>query len=409
MKKVNKLLVYFLYALPFIDLLTSMATWESKPSIGLFLKGLFVIITSIYVFYQNRQKRLYRYIYGLFIIYLLLYGGYLVLNKPDTIFVELINITKIFYFPFLALFFSQYKNENINKKLFFYYAVCFLFLYLIPYPFGLGHNINEIYENKSLYLSYFYVGNELVNIFILILPIGYLYLKEKSRIYLLGYVIIIFLMMLLLGTKTMYFSVVLLLLYGIYRRKDTFVKYVKRNIKLLLGVLIIGIVLFGFMFPQTTFYKNIKTTLNYYQITSISDIFTWNNIDNVLYSHRLTFVKDLHNVYQSSSFEQKILGIGRQKIISLKDAEIDIFDIFYSIGILGMLLYIGLFIVVVKKSSLKGIYAYLFWLLILISMFSGHVLLSPMTSTYLAIMIGINYNEGRKNNEKMDSKSIKTS
>ena len=155
----TKLLVMFLYFLPFIDLLTSIATWESKASIGLILKGLFVIITSIYLFYKNYKKKEYWYLYGIFIIYFLFYGSYLVFNKPNTIFIEFINVIKIFYFPFLVLFFSQCENKELSKKLFFYYSLCFLLMYLIPYPLGLGHNINEIYENKNLYLSYFYVGN----------------------------------------------------------------------------------------------------------------------------------------------------------------------------------------------------------------------------------------------------------
>ena len=53
----TKLLVMFLYFLPFIDLLTSIATWESKASIGLILKGLFVIIASIYLIYKNYQSQ----------------------------------------------------------------------------------------------------------------------------------------------------------------------------------------------------------------------------------------------------------------------------------------------------------------------------------------------------------------
>ena len=94
--------------------------------------------------------------------------------------------------------------------------------------------------------------------------------------------------------------------------------------------------------------------------------------------------------------------------MTMKDAEIDVFDIFYSIGILGFMIYLVFFVLVINKAKLKGIYAYLFWLLILISLFSGHVLLSPMTSSYLAIMVGINYNEGKEKDEILDQKSIKT-
>ena len=392
----TKLLVMFLYFLPFIDLLTSIATWESKASIGLILKGLFVIIASIYLFYKNYKKKEYWYLYGIFIIYFLLYGSYLVFNKPNTIFIEFINVIKIFYFPFLVLFFSQCENKELSKKLFFYYSLCFLLMYLIPYPLGLGHNINEIYENKNLYLSYFYVGNELVNIFVLVLPIGFLYLKDKKRIYLLGYLILIFLMILLLGTKTMYLSFLFVIGYFLFKKREMFKKY-------LVIVLILLLLL-----PQSSLYKNIKTSLEYYHIQNVSDLLTFQNIDNVIYSNRLSFVYNLHKNYQKEDISGKIFGMVRQKIMTMKDAEIDVFDIFYSIGILGFMIYLVFFVLVINKAKLKGIYAYLFWLLILISLFSGHVLLSPMTSSYLAIMVGINYNEGKEKDEILDQKSIKT-
>lgn len=392
----TKLLVMFLYFLPFIDLLTSIATWESKASIGLILKGLFVIITSIYLFYKNYKKKEYWYLYGIFIIYFLLYGSYLVFNKPNTIFIEFINVIKIFYFPFLVLFFSQCENKELSKKLFFYYSLCFLLMYLIPYPLGLGHNINEIYENKNLYLSYFYVGNELVNIFALVLPIGFLYLKDKKRIYLLGYLILIFLMILLLGTKTMYLSFLFVIGYFLFKKREMLKKY-------LVIVLILLLLL-----PQSSLYKNIKTSLEYYHIQNVIDLLTFQNIDNVIYSNRLSFVYNLHKNYQKEDISGKIFGMGRQKIMTMKDAEIDIFDIFYSIGILGFMIYLVFFAFVINKAKLKGIYAYLFWLLILISLFSGHVLLSPMTSSYFAIMVGINYNEGKDKDEILDQKSIKT-
>lgn len=392
----TKLLVMFLYFLPFIDLLTSIATWESKASIGLILKGLFVIITSIYLFYKNYKKKEYWYLYGIFIIYFLFYGSYLVFNKPNTIFTEFINVIKIFYFPFLVLFFSQCENKELSKKLFFYYSLCFLLMYLIPYPLGLGHNINEIYENKNLYLSYFYVGNELVNIFVLVLPIGFLYLKDKKRIYLLGYLILIFLMILLLGTKTMYLSFLFVIGYFLFKKREMFKKYLVIILILLL------------LLPRSSLYKNIKTSLEYYHIQNVSDLLTFQNIDNVIYSNRLSFVYNLHKNYQKEDISGKIFGMGRQKIMNMKDAEIDIFDIFYSIGILGFMIYLVFFAFVINKAKLKGIYAYLFWLLILISLFSGHVLLSPMTSSYLAIMVGINYNEGKDKDEILDQKSIKT-
>ena len=276
----KKILVTFLYSLPFIDLLTSIATWESKSSIGLVLKGMFLVISSLYILYKNKNKKSYWIIYGIFVFYLLIYGVY----YKEFLKVELVNLIKIFYLPFLILFFSQCENKVLSKKLFVYYAMCFLLMYLIPYPLGLGHNISEIYENKSLYLSYFYVGNELVNIFILVLPIGFLYLKDKKKIYLLGYLILIFLMMLLLGTKTMYLSFVLVIGYFLFKKREKFKKY--------FGFILIPIILILILLPQSSLYKNVKTSLEYYNIQKLSDLFTFQNIDNVIYSNRLTFVSN---------------------------------------------------------------------------------------------------------------------
>ena len=53
----TKLLVMFLYFLPFIDLLTSIATWKYKDIICLILKVLFFIIYIIYIFYKNYNNK----------------------------------------------------------------------------------------------------------------------------------------------------------------------------------------------------------------------------------------------------------------------------------------------------------------------------------------------------------------
>ena len=203
-------------------------------------------------------------------------------------------------------------------------------------------------------------------------------------------------MILLLGTKTMYLSFLFVIGYFLFKKREMFKKYLVIILILLL------------LLPHSSLYKNIKTSLEYYHIQKVSDLLTFQNIDNVIYSNRLSFVYNLHKNYQKEYISGKIFGMGRQKIMTMKDAEIDIFDIFYSIGILGFMIYLVFFVFVINKAKLKGIYAYLFWLLILISLFSGHVLLSPMTSSYLAIMIGINYNEGKDKDEILDQKSIKT-
>jgi len=70
--------------------------------------------------------------------------------------------------------------------------------------------------NKNLYLSYFYIGNELANVFLLLIPTSFLYVYEENR-RAFSYVIPLFLgMFFLLGTKTMYLSLVLIITFFLF-------------------------------------------------------------------------------------------------------------------------------------------------------------------------------------------------
>ena len=402
--KSKKIIWLFLVLLPWIDLITSIATWEKSFSIGLILKGLFLIYAIFYIWKNSSLKR--KKVLALLAIFLAIQLGIFYGTNSSGIFTEIISMTKIFYFPILVLFFSVYQNELVNKKLIVYLATTFLFLYLLPYPFNLGHNLSEIYPNKYLYLSYFYVGNELANIFILLLPVAFEYFIDKKSKLLIPFGILTIFMLLLLGTKTMYLSVLILVGYFIWHyRLDWKERFQCYRIYFISGF--IGLViLIGIFIPRSDFYQNIKTTLDFYQVDSLKDVFNLETIDNIVYSNRLDFLKDVHQVYQDSSWDKWIFGIGKRTINTIKDIEIDMFDIFYAIGIYGTILYIGLFVFAVKTANLKGIYQFIFYLMLIISCFTGHILLSPMTSTYLAILVGVNKNE-RGNYEKLHQKSVK--
>ena len=93
------------------------------------------------------------------------------------------------------------------------------------------------------------------------------------------------------------------------------------------------------------------------------------------------------------------MGIGKTTLINTKLIEIDIFDIFYSIGIIGFVIWILYMIKGMKNSKLNGIYKFTFILLIIISIFAGHILTSTNVSIYLALMIILNKNEKEEANE----------
>jgi hypothetical protein len=71
-------------------------------------------------------------------------------------------------------------------------------------------------------------------------------------------------------------------------------------------------------------------------------------------------------------------------LLTIKDVEIDIMDILYSIGVLGFVVYIFTYGKSVFK--LNGIYKFTFILLFIISLFSGHILIKPMVATFMALL-----------------------
>ncbi len=405
-KDKEKFVYYFLLFLPIIDLFTSIATWEGWPSIGLVLKGFFLLFAVVFLLKKNYKKRYYWFFFFLVLLYGLLDIGYWMLQNPSNVITEITHLIKVFYLPVLVLFFGQYENKYLSKKTFFYLSCLFLLFYLVPYPFGLGHNISEVYPNKDLYLSYFYIGNELANIFIILVPVGIMYLLEvKKKVWLGIYLLFVFFMLLLLGTKTMYISVFLILIYFLLRYRKCVWKIVRKHLVLFGVVIVFGISFLGIYLPRSQFWKNIETSLNFYEVNSLRDLFTLENIDNIIYSNRLDFLGNVHEEYARGSLSVKLLGLGRTRIAEIKDIEIDLFDIFYSIGIIGFMVYVLFFGFALRQVRLTGIYLFLFILLGVISMFTGHVLISPMTSTYLALLFGVCLEERRSSCEIMDQKA----
>ena len=397
-KKTIDLIIYiFLLFTPVLDFITGICSWHNMFSIGIFFRSIFLIYVMYYLIFKVRDKHTY-FILGLLAIYsfffLIFHRNYLVSN--------LTYLVRVFYLPLLICFFKSYKNSYLTKNVYVYLLVGYMVLYLLPYIFGLGHNINEFYPNKDLYLSYFYVGNELVNVFLLlfIMNVDY-FIKTKKKYFVV--ILVLFLMCIyLLGTKVMYVGLLITILYFVYVYRKYLLECLKTN-KWLYGVLIVLVFSVLLIIPRTSFYKNIKTTLEYYNVTNIKDILNYEKINQVIFSNRLSFLENVHNIYGSSNISNKLFGIGREVLIVNKDVEIDIFDIYYVLGVIGFIVYIVVICYSLKFKNLDKSVMFSIVLLIIISFFSGHVLASPMVSGILGM--GSYFKEGGSH-EDLDKKSI---
>ena len=156
-----------------------------------------------------------------------------------------------------------------------------------------------------------------------------------------------------------------------------------------IGVVVLILILGCLILPHTPVYKNIALALDYFKIDS-SNIFSYYGINKMIFSGRLEFVVNIFKEVRWLGPLYYILGIGKSILISLKGVEIDLFDILFTLGILGFIFYLVFMYNSVKDTKLSGVYRYTFILGLLISLIAGHVLISTNVSIYLALLFYYN-------------------
>ena len=400
-EKFNKFIIIFLLIEPLIDVLTS---FQVRNNIGLFsigtiIRGLFFLFIIIYLYKNNYSRKSIL----LFLLYVFLAMIYYLSDSKINIFSEIINIIKIFYLPFIICFFNNYENEKINDKFILGIYLIYLNLILIPYLFNVGYNISDVYVNKKGYLGLFYSGNEISAVILSLMPVAVNYIYNSKNYILKVFVLLETLFsIMLIGTKTLFLGFIVIVLYFI-------IKYIKNNFILLstkmklifVSIFILCISILVLVTPRLSVTKNLNVSLNYYKIEKLDDLFTYESIDNIIFSKRLTYLNKINSEYKKGDLKSYIYGIGNTKIMNIKDIEIDIFDIFYSIGIFGTFIYLLILIVSINKVKLKGYYKLSLILILIASLFSGHILTEPMVTIYIGLLYILNKNKKENNKKKI--------
>lgn len=381
-KKFDLIVFLFLLLSPIIDVLTGLGVrYDFFLSIGVVIRGIMLLLALIYL-YINRKEKSSIIIVGIYALVELLYL-YFYLNS--NLFTEVKNMIIIFYLPLMILFFSYYENKKINLSLMLKINVLYLLVIVVPYFLGIGFNTYSGLDGKSSYLGLFLDGNELSALLLLLSPLSIYYLlQEKNYSYLICFILLHLIGTLIIGTKVLLLGTFIVALYFIINSLKKLDKK-KRNIVIIgtISFIVLGIILL----PFTPVYKNLTVSLDYYNVSSIKDVFKYEFIDNIIFSKRLSFSSKIFSIY-SDSFIKIMCGIGREAIILIKDVEIDLLDIMYSIGVVGLIVYLYTF--KNKFLKLKGVYKFTFILLFIISFFSGHVLIKPMVATFMAALFLLN-------------------
>lgn len=382
MKKIfDKLFLILLICGPILDVITYYQIKNNMTfiSISLFVRSIIAVISFLYLLFKKDERKF----LILFIIYVILNIS-LNLFRGDSLVSEVYGISIIFYYIILGHFFSNYKNELINDRLITYIYLIYLTIIVITRIIFGQISFNSI--------------NDVSSILIGLLPIVLNYLIRKKN-YGLGLIILGELIgaILILGTKTTFFGFIIVILYFIIKYiKEHYKKISKKKLLLIIIILVIAIPLVGYIFVNSYAFERIMKNINFFKTYN----FDYNFINKVIFSRRLEFLLDLFKLYSKSSILTFIIGLGSTLLNNLKYVEMDIFDIFFRIGILGTIVYLLFFIKLLIKNKLKGVYLFSMILFIFISLFQGHVFISACVSIYPALLFLLNNSEQKKRKNK---------
>lgn len=423
MKKINNFLskyiiqivIIFLFAQPFIDVLTAVSinVLHLSITIGIVIRVLFLMLLCYYFLFvcKSKYKKQTLIYFGLLTIYFILYMIVVLVVKDQSVLLyEAQGLIRTFYFPIsLVLLFHIFmeKKQTIDTKKYIIIMGIYLILIVIPNLTNTGF-ITYIYcAVKEGSLGWFNSANEINAILSMLLPFSVAWLLQKNDkknkfniivkiLYTLALLYVFFSM----GTKMAIISLAFVL--GVYLL-ILLIKLVKsKKYMIITGITVIiitGVAVSIILVPKTSFYKNIKTHLNYLGITNISEIITNpKNIDHFIFSSRLSFIGITHSNYIKTSIPEKLIGIGylenygtddlRTKII-----EMDPFDIFYRHGVIGFILffipvlYLGTKTILESRKKNQLSFYLSLVLIIFMTTFTGHVMTSPAVSLLVSVIL----------------------
>jgi hypothetical protein len=410
-KNIEKFINCFIIIQPILDSITALCINYLKMNItiGAIIRISFLILCILYLIFLNETKNRKKDIFFLCLLtcYTIIFSIITIKYKNTSVLIyEIKNTINTFYILIATItildFQEQYKLK-IRLKTILIAFTTYLTLIIIPNLTNTG--FLSYSHSKVGKTGWFISANGVGNILSILLPfIIYYILKICKNNYIKIIITICTLYVITtMGTKVPVLSLIICILTNaIFYIKEWIKQKKYKSIMISLFITILLTIIATLTLPQTSFYKNIQIHKDYLGINNYIDVLTdYKLIDHFIFSQRLTFLNNTHKNYKKASPEEKIFGIGYIENygtdnVSTKTIEIDYFEIFYRNGIIGIILYMYIlyfYIIKTKNKKQKGLINIeektTIILILLLSLFSGHVLVAPAISIYIAIIIGI--------------------
>lgn len=373
-KKLNLLVIIFLLLNPILD----VTSFLNLP-FSIIIRSLFLVGIVLYLFINKKELKLLIPLLIFSIISFIYQYFYLKFGLTETV----SSILKFLYLPVSILFFKNYSLTIEKSKIETIILITYLGIYLFSYLFKIGANAYLPTDGKSGFKGLFSSINEFSAIIVCLLPIAVNYLRSKKN-----YIVLIIILIcssiasLLIGTKVLMGGIIFTILYLIWNEKNFFLRQSKKIKIMVISLFVILIMISGFLFTKTRTYKNMQVQQDFFKV---DNIFSLEFINRVIYNDRLTFLDDNYTYYKNQNIDKKLLGIAINNN-DIKMVEIDIFDILFRYGIVGIILFVSS-IMTINFKEIKDYDKISMILLVIISLTSGHVLIYPAVSIYFSLAV----------------------
>ena len=356
----DKFIYIFLLLSPIINIFTSSLIKNNNYPLSISFILFFINFVIIFIWLLKNYK--YNKVLFLFIVFLMFFLMYFFGRSKASLLCEFINVINIFFLPISMLLFGSYNNEKINDKLVTKMFILYEFIFVISSMF-----------NLNLY------NNIFISVILLILGTISLNYINNSKSFILKIVsyILLFLCVYYSNTIIMYLGTIIIMLFILiryirYSRIFKVDKWQKRNI--IISVFIIAL-LIG-LCPIMKITHTIKDN----KITNYKNI-----VEYVGYNRKTDALVRVNNVFTKGKIENYIYGIGKYKINEIDTITVDAFDIFYGIGLFGVIVYILIILYNTRYNELRDKYGFSFIIALLLS-FLGGVIINPSISIYISLL-----------------------
>lgn len=390
-KKINtNIYLFLLIILPLMDSLNGLINGggnENGLSLGIIYRIVIVIVSFSYWLLYGVDRK-----YLLYFLFVLFYLTISALRSSLFLFSYLVLMFKMIL-PIIIIITLKilYENNIFNKKSITDILNIWQFLFpltlLIAYVLGIGFatyssNATNLSMDSSVgFKGLYYAQNDISYV----MDILYYYslkklLKRKNIVNIIGYFLSLS-SVLLLGLKSGYILVIIITIF-------MFIQQLKKKRELISSFFFLLFVIVGFIFSFNIFSNDISKVVDRWQYfyqnrTSFFSFLTSMRSDRIVpINNWVNSVYGLIGILFGTGYNYAhISGSIVPEIV-----EMDLIDIYFQIGIIGIILIYGFYFRIYFQNSKTSFYSNAFILTILISTFNGHVFETALSGVFFAII-----------------------